>query len=48
MVIWGLDPGTGALEKESFQTGNFAREYICLTFSSNGEKYIYAGIIFFK
>ncbi len=43
MVLWSLDPKSGALDKELFQTGNFAREYICMTFSTNGEKYIYAG-----
>ena len=44
MVLWGLDPKTGSLENEIFQTGNFAREYICITFSINSEKYVYAGI----
>lgn len=43
LVLWGLDPYKGSLDKQVIQTGNFTREYISLAFSLNEEKYLYAG-----
>ena len=41
--LWNVDPYKGTLEKGLVQTGNFVRNYICMAFSLNEEKYLYAG-----
>ena len=45
VALWNLDYMEGILDKQVISTGNFLREYICLTFSLNEEKYLYAGNI---
>jgi len=46
VALWTLDPANGILEKQVISTGNFLREYTCLTFSINEEKYLYAGKLY--
>ena len=43
VCLWNVDPYEGTQEKGEVQTGNFIRNYICLAFSKNQEKYLYAG-----
>lgn len=43
LMIWSLDPSTGALEYELVSTGTFLREYICFVFSKPNEQYLFAG-----
>ena len=43
VCLWNVDPYKGTLEKGLVQTGNFIRNYICLAFSLNEQKYLYAG-----
>ena len=43
VCLWNVDPYNGTEEKSEIQTGNFIRNYICLAFSLNEEKYLYAG-----
>ena len=43
VCLWNVDPYKGALEKGVVATGNFVRNYVCLAFSLNEEKYLYAG-----
>jgi len=44
VALWSLDCTEGVLDKQVITTGNFLRDYICLTFSLNEEKFLYAGI----
>lgn len=43
ICLWNVDPYKGTQEKEEVQTGNFVRNYVCMAFSLNEEKYLYAG-----
>ena len=43
VCLWNVDPYQGTQERGEVQTGNFVRNYICLAFSKNEEKYLYAG-----
>ena len=43
ICLWNVDPYKGTQEKGEVQTGNFVRNYICMAFSLNDEKYLYAG-----
>ena len=43
ICLWNVDPYKGTQEKGEVQTGNFIRNYICMAFSLNDEKYLYAG-----
>ena len=43
LMIWSLEPSTGALEYELISTGTFLREYICFVFSKPNEQYLFAG-----
>jgi WD40 repeat protein len=43
LMIWSLEPSTGALEYELVNTGTFIRDYICFAFSLPSEQYLFAG-----
>lgn len=43
LLIWSLEPSTGALEYELVSTGTFIREYIWFAFSLPSEQYLFAG-----
>jgi len=43
LMVWSLEPSTGALEYELVSTGTFIRDYICFAFSLPSEQYLFAG-----
>lgn len=43
LMLWTLEPSTGALEYEQISTGTFIRNYICFSFSIPDEQYLFAG-----
>ena len=43
LLIWSLEPETGALDYEQISTGTFIRQYICFSFSLPNEQYLFAG-----
>ncbi len=43
ITLWNLDCKEGTLDRDTISTGNFLRDYNCLAFSLNEEKYLYAG-----
>ena len=43
LLLWSLDPSTGALDYDQISTGTFIRKYICFSFSIPDEQYLFAG-----
>lgn len=43
LMMWSLEPSTGALEYELVNTGTLIRDYICFAFSKPDEQYLFAG-----
>lgn len=43
LLLWNLDPSSGALDFEQISTGTFIRKYITFAFSIPDEQYLYAG-----
>jgi|Transcript_23777 WD40 repeat protein len=43
VIIWSLNPFTGELENEALNTGTTIRDFMSLSFSPNGERFLFAG-----